>query len=131
MTNFGVILSCQQYQLQRCVPIVGEDDLHAVNSAVADLAARWRDLGVSLGLRSCSLEAFENSGSYSHYYLTEMLKLWLRQSYNVCNISDPHVSAMHCVCYSCIQFGDTGVCDQKKKIFFLNQPLKTCSAKKK
>ena len=99
MTNFGVILSCQQYQLQHCVPIVGEDDLHAVKSAVADLAAQWRDLGISLGLRSCSLDAVVNSCSYSsYYYLTEMLKLWLRQSYNVCNISLTITSLLYALC---------------------------------
>ena len=34
---------------------------------------------------------------------------------------------MHYVCYSCIQFGDKGVCDEKKN----KQPLKAYSAPQK
>ena len=70
-----------------CVPelLVGEDDLHDVMSAVADLAGRWKNLGISLGVRPSELNSihYANLQFYSSC-LREMLILWLRQSYNVC-----------------------------------------------
>ena len=59
--------------------LADEDDLQDVRSAVADLAGRWKDLGISLGIRSSKLDTF-NSASDG---LREMLALWLRQGYNV------------------------------------------------
>ena len=61
--------------------LTGEDDLRDVRSAVADLAGRWKDLGVSLGVRSSRLD--EISSNSPSNCLREMLALWLRQSYNV------------------------------------------------
>ena len=59
--------------------LLDEDDLRDVKSAVANLAGRWKDLGISLGIRSSKLDTF-NSASDG---LREMLALWLRQGYNV------------------------------------------------
>ena len=61
--------------------LADEDDLRDVKSAVADLAGRWKDLGISLGIRSSKLDGI-NSFSASDC-LREMLALWLRQGYNV------------------------------------------------
>ena len=38
------------------LPLVGEDDLHDVISAVKNLAGRWKDLGISLGLHPGDLD---------------------------------------------------------------------------
>ena len=57
-----------------------EDDLRDVKSAVANLAGRWKDLGISLGIRSSKLDINFPTPSDC---LREMLALWLRQSYNV------------------------------------------------
>ena len=59
----------------------GEDDLREVRSAVADLAGRWKDLGVSLGVHFSDLDAIHSSSSSG--FLREMLAIWLKQSYNV------------------------------------------------
>ena len=61
--------------------LVGEDDLRDVRSAVANLAARWKDLGILLGIRYSDLDVFNSRVPCE--CLTEMLVLWLRQSYNV------------------------------------------------
>ena len=37
--------------------LAGGDDLPNVRLAVADLAARWKDLGISLGIRLSDLDA--------------------------------------------------------------------------
>ena len=65
------------------VLLAGEDDLQIVRSAVTSLAGRWKDLGISLGVRPGDLDATANAGSASDC-LREMLLQWLRQSYNVC-----------------------------------------------
>ena len=52
---------------------------------MADLAGKWKDLGLSLGIRSCDLDAIITAGANSPIdSLREMLLLWLKQSYNVC-----------------------------------------------
>ena len=62
-----------------CSWLVDEDDLRDVKSAVANLAGRWKDLGISLGINLSKLDT-TNSASDG---LREMLRLWLTQSYNV------------------------------------------------
>ena len=59
----------------------GEDDYLDVRSAVADLAGRWKDLSLSLGIRLSDLDAIPFSSPSE--CLREMLAIWLRQSYNV------------------------------------------------
>ena len=59
----------------------GEDDLWEVRSAVADLAGRWKDLGISLGIHFSDLDAIRSSSPSE--CLREMLAIWLKQSYNV------------------------------------------------
>ena len=61
--------------------LTDEDDLRDVKSALADLTGRWKDLGISLGIRSSKLDTIDlpTPGDC----LREMLSLWLRQSYNV------------------------------------------------
>ena len=62
----------------------GEDDLRDVRSAVADLDGKWKDLGVSLGIRLSELNAILSSNFHSPSdCLRETLALWLKQNYNV------------------------------------------------
>lgn len=58
-----------------------------VRMAVADLAVRWQDLGISLGIRLIDLDTILSHSSSD--YLREMLTLWLRQYYNVSATLDP------------------------------------------
>ena len=68
-----------------CVLVLaGEDDLRDVKSAVADLAGRWKDLGISLGLCVGDLNTILSANPHSpSNCLSEMLLQWLTQSYNV------------------------------------------------
>ena len=61
--------------------LTGEDDLQEVRSAVADLAGKWKDLGISLGIRFSDLDAIHFPSPSE--CLREMLAMWLRQKYNV------------------------------------------------
>jgi len=64
--------------------LAGEDDLQDVISAVIDLTGRWKDLGISLGVRSSDLDTIlSNNPHSSSNCLREMLLQWLKQSYNV------------------------------------------------
>lgn len=64
--------------------LAGEDDLGAVKTAVADLAAKWKDLGLSLGIRKCDLDAIPSpSNLTASDCLREILALWLKQNYDV------------------------------------------------
>ena len=64
--------------------LLAGEDLRDVRSAVADLAANWKDLGISLGLRPCDLETILKTNSHSvSDCLREMLFQWLTQAYNV------------------------------------------------
>ena len=69
--------------------LTGEDDLYVVRSAVADLAGRWQDFGISLGMRSSDLGTISSNHPPNNCF-REMLTLWLRQTYNVCTKHIPH-----------------------------------------
>lgn len=79
-TTFTYILSVASWTSHHnvCFLLVDEDDLRDVKSAVADLAGRWKNLGISLGIRSSKLDTINSDDG-----LREMLELWLRQNYNV------------------------------------------------
>ena len=64
--------------------LAGEDDLRDVRLAVADLAARWKDLGISLGICLSDLDAIFSANPHSPSdCLREMLAFWLKQNYIV------------------------------------------------
>lgn len=64
--------------------LAGEEDLRDVRSAVADLAAYWKDLGISLGVRPADLETILKTNSHClSDCLRDMLFQWLTQAYNV------------------------------------------------
>ena len=65
--------------------LAGEDDLRDVISAAIDLAGRWKDLGISLGIHPSDLNTIlSNNPRSSSHCLREMLLQWLKQSYDVC-----------------------------------------------
>ena len=65
--------------------LAGEDDLQIVRSAVTSLAGRWKDLGISLGMRAGDLDAILLANANSpNDCQREMLLRWLKQGYNVC-----------------------------------------------
>ena len=61
--------------------LTGEDDYLDVRSAVAELAGKWKDFGLSLGIHSSDLDAIPFSSPSE--CLRELLALWLKQSYKV------------------------------------------------
>ena len=61
-----------------------EDDLRDVRLGVADLAARWKDLGISLGIFLSELNAILSIHPHSPSdCLRETLAIWLKQNYKV------------------------------------------------
>ena len=61
--------------------LTGEDDYLQVRSAVADLAGKWKDFGLSLGIHFNDLDAIPFSSPSE--CLRELLVLWLKHRYNV------------------------------------------------
>ena len=62
----------------------GGDDRRDVMSAVVDLAGRWQDLGISLGVRQSNLDEIDLASAHSpRDCLRKMLITWLRKAYNV------------------------------------------------
>jgi len=54
--------------------LAGEDDLQDVISAVTDLTGRWKDLGISLGVRPSDLDTIlSNKPHFSSNCLRDML----------------------------------------------------------
>ena len=92
--------SCQQcllYIFYRVLLLAGEDDLRDVRSAVADLAAKWKDLSISLGIGLSDLDAIFSASPHSpNDCLREMLAFWLKQNYNVrTTLMLPHCTMSH------------------------------------
>ena len=66
--------------------LADEDDLRDMISAMTSLAGRWKDLGISLGVRAGDVDTIlANDPHSSNDCLREVLSLWLRQGYNVCS----------------------------------------------
>ena len=64
--------------------LAGEEDLLDVRTAVEKLAAKWMDLGITLGILKCDLDAIPSPCIISPGdCLREMLALWLKQKYKV------------------------------------------------
>ena len=75
--------------------LAGENELGPVNAAVADLAAKWKDLGLTLGIRKSHLDAIPLSGNpTASDCLREMLALWLKQNYDV-STPPMHSASLH------------------------------------
>ena len=73
----------------------GEGDYLDVRSAVPDLAGRWKDFGLSLGIGLSALDAIDIRLQAPSECLREMLALWLRQSYSVRTTLVLHLFCLH------------------------------------
>ena len=84
MVTSSLELSTLSDTINCVLHLVDEVDLRDVRSAVADVVQRWKDLGISLGLRLSELNTILLANPHSpSECLTEMLVLWLKQNYNV------------------------------------------------
>ena len=62
---------------------LGIDDLIDVKVKVLPVAARWRDIGLVLGISDSKLETIKADTLAVRDRLTDMLRLWLNRAYNV------------------------------------------------
>ena len=53
------------------------------------MATNWRDIGLALGISDSKLEEIEANKASVKDRLTDMLRLWLKKSYNVEKYGDP------------------------------------------
>ena len=70
-------------------PLTGIDDLIDVKSKVMPVAARWRDIGLVLGIPDPKLETIETNKSDVRECVTDMLRLWLNKVHNVKKYGEP------------------------------------------
>ena len=69
---------------------IGEEDLKDLMAELHGVAARWRYIGLMLGIPDGDLEAIrEFRGSRPIDCLVEMLIAWLRKAYNVERFGEP------------------------------------------
>ena len=67
----------------------GEDDLADTIRELTDVAAKWRSIGVLLGIRDSQLEAILLQGDSPLDCLRRMLASWLRKNYSVKRFGEP------------------------------------------
>ena len=65
----------------------GEDDLSDTIRELTDVAAKWRSIGIFLGVRDSWLEAIQ--GNNPQDCLRQTLATWLRRNYNVKRFGEP------------------------------------------
>ena len=64
-----------------------EDDLPDTIRELADVAAKWRNIGIQLGVRDSQLEAIQGNSPVD--CLRPMLSTWLQKNYNVKKFGEP------------------------------------------
>ena len=67
---------------------LGIDDLIHVKGKLLPVASRWRDIGLVLGISDSILQTIETNKDV-RVCLTNMLRLWLHQKYNVRKYGEP------------------------------------------
>ena len=67
----------------------GMEDLRDVRSALGPVIARWKHIGLTLGLDPGQLEAVERDKGNCEDCLTEVLTLWLKRNYNTERFGEP------------------------------------------
>ena len=65
------------------------DDLIDAKRKLLPVATKWRDIGLVLGISDPKLEEIETNKSSVKDRLTDMLRLWLKKSYNVEKYGEP------------------------------------------
>ena len=68
---------------------IGIDDLFSIKVKLLPVAARWRDIGLALGISDPKLETIEANKLDVKDCLTDMLRLWLKRAYNVETYGEP------------------------------------------
>ena len=63
--------------------------MFAVKVKILPVAARWRDIGLALGISDSKLETIKAANSDIEDRLTDMLRLWLNRAYNVEKYGEP------------------------------------------
>ena len=69
--------------------ISGIDDLFDITSELEDVAVNWRGIGLALRLHDPDLGAIAVGDKSVYDCLTDMLRLWLTQSYDVIKYGEP------------------------------------------
>jgi hypothetical protein len=69
--------------------VLTTDDLINVKSALVGVTARWKHIGLALGLRPDQLDVIEAENRKFEDCLTEALKLWLKKAYNTERFGEP------------------------------------------
>ena len=64
-----------------------EDDLADIIRELTDVAVKWRNIGIQLGIRDSQLEAIQGDNPVD--YLRQMLSTWLRKNYSVERFGEP------------------------------------------
>ena len=65
------------------------EDLHEVRSQLMEVAVRWRDIGLELGLSDPRLETIQADNKDVTSCLTAMLRDWLNRTYNTTVHGEP------------------------------------------
>ena len=81
-----VYLLCNEPLCLVCT-CIGEEDLCDIVKELTCVAARWRNIGILLGIRASDLDAIR--GDRPIDCLLAMLLIWLRKSYNVKRFGEP------------------------------------------
>ena len=66
-------------------PFTGEDDLRDVKRALTTLNARWKDIGIGVGLKSGQLNNLGNPDECLFHVITN----WLKRNYNTEKFGPP------------------------------------------
>ena len=65
------------------------DDLPDIIRELTEVAARWKDIGILLGIPANQLETLQLQVGRPQDYLREMLTIWLRKNYNLTKFGEP------------------------------------------
>lgn len=65
------------------------DNLFDVKSELTSEARNWKNIGLALRLKHSQLSSIEAKGLDNNEYLTDMLELWLKKTYDVDKYGEP------------------------------------------
>ena len=68
---------------------IGYGDLFSVKKEIVSLAAKWRHIGLALGLDPAQLDTIDANNRYVEDCLTEVLSHWLKQAYDTEQFGQP------------------------------------------
>ena len=68
---------------------IGERDLSDTIRELTDVAAKWRNIGIFLGILDSQLDAIQKQGDSPPDCLRQTLTTWLRRNYDVDRFGEP------------------------------------------